>query len=253
MPFFKTLKKCTKKSNFQWTQEAEVAFRQMKKLIAKLPMLTAPKEMEELIIYLETVAQELQCSLNDRERAERKQMLSDFKSRALQAEATNNEAKYEALIADLRIAKQMGVKNLQANVDSRLVARLHLQALHILKILPEDKKKARAVRRKASSPSPHSKKSTTELNPITSPWANSTSGRSDIAGLFSEAVKKVKFLIVPLTTSQMSEAQACRGLSGAISERNSYGTTSSTDSAYQGRLYQIMENGFVTTHSKTGV
>ncbi|GJT59399.1 reverse transcriptase domain-containing protein [Tanacetum coccineum] len=37
-------------------------------------------------------------------------------------DATNNEAKYEALIAGLRIAEQMGVKNLQANVDSRLVA-----------------------------------------------------------------------------------------------------------------------------------
>ncbi|GJU36881.1 reverse transcriptase domain-containing protein [Tanacetum coccineum] len=37
-------------------------------------------------------------------------------------EATNNEAEYEALIAGLRIAKQMGVKNLQAHVDSRLVA-----------------------------------------------------------------------------------------------------------------------------------
>ncbi|GJX31921.1 reverse transcriptase domain-containing protein [Tanacetum coccineum] len=37
-------------------------------------------------------------------------------------EATNNEAEYEALIAGLRIAKQMGIKNLQANVDSRLVA-----------------------------------------------------------------------------------------------------------------------------------
>ncbi|GJT11164.1 reverse transcriptase domain-containing protein [Tanacetum coccineum] len=37
-------------------------------------------------------------------------------------EATNNEAKYEALIAGLRIAEQMGVKNLQVNVDSRLVA-----------------------------------------------------------------------------------------------------------------------------------
>ncbi|GKC54113.1 reverse transcriptase domain-containing protein [Tanacetum coccineum] len=36
--------------------------------------------------------------------------------------ATNNEAEYEALITGLRIAKQMGVKNLQANVDSRLVA-----------------------------------------------------------------------------------------------------------------------------------
>ncbi|GKC59658.1 reverse transcriptase domain-containing protein, partial [Tanacetum coccineum] len=33
-------------------------------------------------------------------------------------EATNNEAEYEALIAGLQIAEQMGVKNLQANVDS---------------------------------------------------------------------------------------------------------------------------------------
>ncbi|GKD48489.1 reverse transcriptase domain-containing protein [Tanacetum coccineum] len=35
--------------------------------------------------------------------------------------AVNNEVEHEALIAGLRIAKQMGVKNLQANVDSRLV------------------------------------------------------------------------------------------------------------------------------------
>ncbi|GJV86362.1 reverse transcriptase domain-containing protein [Tanacetum coccineum] len=37
-------------------------------------------------------------------------------------EATNNEVEYEALIAGLRIAEQMVVKNLQANVDYRLVA-----------------------------------------------------------------------------------------------------------------------------------
>ncbi|GJX37177.1 reverse transcriptase domain-containing protein [Tanacetum coccineum] len=37
-------------------------------------------------------------------------------------DATNNEAEYEALIAGLRIAEQIGVKNLQANIDSRLVA-----------------------------------------------------------------------------------------------------------------------------------
>lgn len=36
--------------------------------------------------------------------------------------ASNNEAEYEALIAGLRIAEQMGVKDLAANVDSRLVA-----------------------------------------------------------------------------------------------------------------------------------
>ncbi|GKD16970.1 reverse transcriptase domain-containing protein [Tanacetum coccineum] len=37
-------------------------------------------------------------------------------------DATNNEVEYEALIAGLRITKQIGVKNLQTNVDSRLVA-----------------------------------------------------------------------------------------------------------------------------------
>ncbi|GJX88236.1 reverse transcriptase domain-containing protein, partial [Tanacetum coccineum] len=37
-------------------------------------------------------------------------------------DATNNKAKYKALIAGLKIAEQMGLENLQANVDSRLVA-----------------------------------------------------------------------------------------------------------------------------------
>nr|GEY22124.1 reverse transcriptase domain-containing protein [Tanacetum cinerariifolium] len=52
LPFFKTLKKCTKKSDFHWTTKAEEAFKQMKQLIAELPMLTTPMEKEELIVYL---------------------------------------------------------------------------------------------------------------------------------------------------------------------------------------------------------
>ncbi|GJS74761.1 reverse transcriptase domain-containing protein [Tanacetum coccineum] len=85
-------------------------------------------------------------------------------------EATNNEAEYETLIAGLRIIEKMGVKNLQAYVDSRLVAN-QVKGSYIAKesgmrtdnmwmtpiceylakeILPEDKKKARAVRRKAA-------------------------------------------------------------------------------------------------------
>ncbi|GKF77684.1 reverse transcriptase domain-containing protein, partial [Tanacetum coccineum] len=50
LPFFKTLKKCTKKSDFHWTTEAEEAFKQMKRLIVELPMLVAPMEKEELIV-----------------------------------------------------------------------------------------------------------------------------------------------------------------------------------------------------------
>ncbi|GJS96318.1 reverse transcriptase domain-containing protein [Tanacetum coccineum] len=37
-------------------------------------------------------------------------------------EASNNEAEYEALVAGLHIAEQMGVQNLEAKADSRLVA-----------------------------------------------------------------------------------------------------------------------------------
>ncbi|GKF07545.1 reverse transcriptase domain-containing protein [Tanacetum coccineum] len=37
-------------------------------------------------------------------------------------DATNNKAEYEALIAGLKIAEQMGLENLQENVDLRLVA-----------------------------------------------------------------------------------------------------------------------------------
>ncbi|GJR92055.1 reverse transcriptase domain-containing protein [Tanacetum coccineum] len=87
LPFFKTLKKCTKKSDFQWTTEAEMAFKQMKKSIAELPMLTAPKEKEELIIYL-TVAKEAISAVLMIER-DGKQIPIYFVSRALQGPEIN--------------------------------------------------------------------------------------------------------------------------------------------------------------------
>nr|GEY81220.1 reverse transcriptase domain-containing protein [Tanacetum cinerariifolium] len=43
---------CTKKSDFQWSSEAEGAFKEMKQSIAEHPILMAPKEKEELIMYL---------------------------------------------------------------------------------------------------------------------------------------------------------------------------------------------------------
>nr|GEY49819.1 hypothetical protein [Tanacetum cinerariifolium] len=85
--------------------------------------------------------------------------------------ATINEAKYEALIAGLRMASQMGIQNLQENVDSKLVAnqgksnrrkkvlavveeKRHTWMTPIYEymtegVLPEEKKKARTVRCKA--------------------------------------------------------------------------------------------------------
>ncbi|GJV73177.1 reverse transcriptase domain-containing protein [Tanacetum coccineum] len=225
LPFFKTLKKCTRKRDFYWTTKVEEAFKQMKQLIAELPMLVAPIEKEEFIVYLAAAKETVSAVLMTEREA--KQMPIYFVSRALRGpkvnytsmeklvlalvhaskrlkryfqahpiivitdqpiqqilaafiverpeeespdtlmgeeeelpepwilfmdgssctdgsgagliltnpegmeftyalrfrfDATNNEAKYEALIAGLKIAEQMGVKNLQANVDSRLVA-----------------------------------------------------------------------------------------------------------------------------------
>nr|GEV99186.1 reverse transcriptase domain-containing protein [Tanacetum cinerariifolium] len=210
------------------TVEAKEAFKQMKQLIAELPMLTTPMEKEELMVYLAATKETVSAVLMTESEAE--QMPIYFVSRALRGpelnytsreklvlalvhvskrlkryfqahpiivitdqpiqhvlsrpeiegrlqkwkgsldtlmeveeellkpwilftdgsscthgsragiiltnpewveftyalrfrfNATNNEAEYEALIFGLRIAEQMGVKNLQANVDSRLVA-----------------------------------------------------------------------------------------------------------------------------------
>ncbi|GKB23619.1 reverse transcriptase domain-containing protein [Tanacetum coccineum] len=52
LPLFKTLKRCIKKSNFRWTPKAEQAFKQLKQHLSELPLLVAPKQKEELIVYL---------------------------------------------------------------------------------------------------------------------------------------------------------------------------------------------------------
>ncbi|KAJ0858644.1 putative nucleotidyltransferase, Ribonuclease H [Helianthus annuus] len=51
-PFIKTLRNCLKKEQFQWTAEAENAFRKMKECLIQLPTLTAPCKKEPLILYL---------------------------------------------------------------------------------------------------------------------------------------------------------------------------------------------------------
>ncbi|GJX78344.1 reverse transcriptase domain-containing protein [Tanacetum coccineum] len=141
-------------------QEAEAAFKQMKEHIAKLPMLIAPEEQEELIVYLAAskeagvladfiVERPEEEGQDDSAREEeplpaRWTLFTDGSSCVdgcgagviltdpegveftyalrFQFETTNNEAEYEALIAGLRIAEKMGVKNLEVNVDSKLVA-----------------------------------------------------------------------------------------------------------------------------------
>nr|GEW63559.1 hypothetical protein [Tanacetum cinerariifolium] len=198
LPFFKTLKKYAKKSDFQWTAEAEMAFKVMKQLIAELPMLTTSKEKRGVDYVSGSCKRSHQRSLDDKKGWEenahllcelcvtrtKNQLHSNGKAnthlsngKAAQMEIrtrrarhsvpnkdvskrtnsgglhrsscidgseagliitnpegmeftyalrlrfnANNEAEYEALIASLQIAEKMGVQNLQANMDSKLIA-----------------------------------------------------------------------------------------------------------------------------------
>ncbi|GJZ95844.1 reverse transcriptase domain-containing protein [Tanacetum coccineum] len=56
LPFFETLKNITKenKEDYIWTEEAEHALQDLKKLILELPTLTTPEKKETLFIYMAT-------------------------------------------------------------------------------------------------------------------------------------------------------------------------------------------------------
>nr|GEX57114.1 reverse transcriptase domain-containing protein [Tanacetum cinerariifolium] len=97
--FFKTLKEFTKKSDFQWTPKAEGAFKEMKQLITELPMLTVPKEKEELIMYLAAAKEAISAVLMTKR--DRKQVPIYFGSRALQGPEINYTP-MEKLILALR-------------------------------------------------------------------------------------------------------------------------------------------------------
>ncbi|GJY42977.1 reverse transcriptase domain-containing protein [Tanacetum coccineum] len=89
--------------DFQWTQEAEAAFKQMKNLIAELPMLTAPKEKEELIIYLAAAKEAISAVLMTGREA--KQVLVYFVSRALRGPEINYNPMEKLVLALLSSSK----------------------------------------------------------------------------------------------------------------------------------------------------
>ncbi|GKB45013.1 reverse transcriptase domain-containing protein [Tanacetum coccineum] len=106
LPFFKTLKKCTKRVTSHWiSRMAEAAFKQMKKLIAELPMLTAPKEKEELIVYLAATKEAISAVLmTDREG---KQVPVYFVSRALRGPEINYTPMEKLVLALLSASKRL--------------------------------------------------------------------------------------------------------------------------------------------------
>ncbi|GJS27231.1 reverse transcriptase domain-containing protein [Tanacetum coccineum] len=92
-------------SDFQWTPEAEEAFKQMKKLIAELPTLTAPREREELIIYLAAAKEAISAVLmTDREG---RQIPVYFVSRTLRGPEVNYTPMEKLVLALLSASKRL--------------------------------------------------------------------------------------------------------------------------------------------------
>nr|GEV49771.1 reverse transcriptase domain-containing protein [Tanacetum cinerariifolium] len=175
------------------TAKVETAFKQMKKLIAELPMLTTPKEKEELVIYLVAAKKAISAVLMTKK--DGKQMPIYFVSRALQGPKINYtliEKLILALVKNLTSTfKEFSIKqvprgeNKKADALSKMAstsfAHLSKQVLveelkeksidekEVLavveeegrtwmtpiyeylteEILPKEKRKARAIRRKA--------------------------------------------------------------------------------------------------------
>ncbi|GKB95740.1 reverse transcriptase domain-containing protein, partial [Tanacetum coccineum] len=63
LPFFKILKSCKGKKKIHWTDEADKAFKEMKKFIQALPTLTAPRAGETLTMYLTASKESINATL----------------------------------------------------------------------------------------------------------------------------------------------------------------------------------------------
>ncbi|GJV71045.1 reverse transcriptase domain-containing protein [Tanacetum coccineum] len=89
----------------QRDEKAEAAFKQMKKLIAELPTLTAPMEKEKLIVYLAAVREAVSIVLMTEKGA--KQMLIYFVSRALQGMKINYTPVEKLVLALVHASKRL--------------------------------------------------------------------------------------------------------------------------------------------------
>ncbi|GJQ99972.1 reverse transcriptase domain-containing protein [Tanacetum coccineum] len=138
LPLFKALKSCMEKKTIQWTADAEEAFQKMNEFIETLQTLTAPIKGEALAIELgehdikfkghnSVKGKELANFLAEMPSAEGKdteikKLEETNKEPKFEFETTNNEAEYEALLAGLRIAADMKIKDSSIFVDSQLVS-----------------------------------------------------------------------------------------------------------------------------------
>ncbi|GJU83122.1 reverse transcriptase domain-containing protein [Tanacetum coccineum] len=105
LPFFKTLKKCTKKGDFQWTAKTEMAFKQMKKINSRIAHVNRTEKKEELIIYLAATKEAISAVLM-KER-DGKQMPIYFVSRALHGPKINYTPMEKLILALVSASKRL--------------------------------------------------------------------------------------------------------------------------------------------------
>ncbi|KAL5564955.1 hypothetical protein UlMin_028119 [Ulmus minor] len=89
-PFFRALRKG---KDFSWTAECEQSFQELKTYLGRPPLFSKPQEGESLILYLAVS----------------------------KGAATNNQAEYEAILAGLRLAKEVFARHLLIYSDSQLI------------------------------------------------------------------------------------------------------------------------------------
>ncbi|GJR81795.1 reverse transcriptase domain-containing protein [Tanacetum coccineum] len=215
-----------KKSDFQWTPEAEEAFKQMKKLIAELPTLTAPREHEELIIYLAAAKEAISAVLmTDREG---RQIPVYFVSRTLRGPEVNYTPMEKLVLALLSASKRLK-RYFQAHTVVVITNQPIKQLLSSSKIgrntewkvpryyWPTMHMDAQNLIRECNDYQihrPFPRNPQQNLTPITSPWPFYKWG-IDIAGPFPEGPGKVKFLIVAIDYfTKWIEAKAVATITG---------------------------------------
>ncbi|KAL0410834.1 UNVERIFIED_CONTAM: hypothetical protein Slati_3673100 [Sesamum latifolium] len=111
LPFFKTLRKF---KNFEWTEECQQAFEDLKAYLAKLPLLVKPIPGDTLYLYISSTSQAVSSVLVREEEDMEFAIKFDFK-------ASNNKAEYEALVLGMRMAQDTGASHLLAYSDSQLI------------------------------------------------------------------------------------------------------------------------------------
>ncbi|GJS78590.1 reverse transcriptase domain-containing protein [Tanacetum coccineum] len=114
LPFLDMLKKCTNKKDFRWTEAAEAAFLEMKKLVSELPTLATPKKGETLMMYLAASNKAVSTVLLTKR--DGRQMPIHYVSRSLQGVETNY-----ALIEKLALALVHAARRLRRYFQAHLI------------------------------------------------------------------------------------------------------------------------------------